>query len=48
MYARVLRPGWARLDPNLPPDTTDALATTWRQLDRVVDRRVRDAKLAPP
>lgn len=47
-YARVLRPGWARIDPDLPPDASDALAITWRLLDMVIDHHVHNAKLAPP
>jgi hypothetical protein len=46
-YARILRPGWARIDPDLPADATDALAIAWRLLDSVVERHVTDANLAP-
>jgi hypothetical protein len=46
-YARILRPGLARIDPDCPPDSSDALAVTWRLLDTVIDRHVQDANLAP-
>jgi hypothetical protein len=45
-YARVLRPGLARLDPDLPSDTPDPLAQAWRQLDIALDRHIQEAKLA--
>jgi hypothetical protein len=44
-FARIFRPGVARLDPNLPPDSTDKLATAWRNVDRAVDLHISDAKL---
>jgi hypothetical protein len=45
-YARVLRPGLARLDPALPTDATDQLAAAWRQLDKAVDLQIQEAKMA--
>jgi len=45
-YARVLRPGLARIDPGLPPDSLDPLAHAWRQLDAAIDRHIQEAKLA--
>jgi hypothetical protein len=46
-YARILRPGLTRIDPDRPPDATDALAVTCRLLDRVIDLHVQEANLAP-
>jgi hypothetical protein len=46
-YARVLRPGLARLDPALPPDASDPLASVWRKLDAAVDRHIQEAHLSP-
>ena len=40
VYARILRPGLARIDPALPPDRTDALRSAWRSLDNAVDHHV--------
>jgi hypothetical protein len=45
-YARVLRPGLARIDPDLPPDVTDPLAQAWRRLDTAIDQHIKEAKLA--
>jgi hypothetical protein len=45
-YARILRPGLARLDPDLPPNPADSLAHAWRRVDIAVDRLVQEAKLA--
>lgn len=45
-YARVLRPGFARLDAPPPPDATDPLRIAWERLDREIDRLVDQATLA--
>jgi hypothetical protein len=45
-YSRILRPGLARIDPGLPADTTDPLASAWRQLDAALDHHIQEAKLA--
>jgi hypothetical protein len=45
-YARVLRPGLARIDPQLPHDAPDPLAQAWRRLDIAIDRHIAEAKLA--
>jgi hypothetical protein len=45
-YARILRPGLARLDPALPLDPSDPLALAWQRLDRAIDRHIATAKLA--
>ncbi len=45
-YARILRPGLARLDPHLPLNPADPLANAWRYLDAAVDRLVTEAKIA--
>ncbi len=47
VYARILRPGLARIDPALPPDQTDALRSAWRSLDNAVDQHICAAYLAP-
>ena len=44
-FARILRPGLARIDPDLPPDSSDPLATAWRQIDRAVDLHIHEARL---
>jgi len=46
-YARILRPGLARIDPDRPPDASDALAVALRRLDTMIDRHVHDGNLAP-
>lgn len=45
-YARILRPGLARIDPILPADTTDPLASACRQLDAALNQHIQEAKLA--
>jgi hypothetical protein len=45
-HARVLRPGLARIDPDLPLDSSDPLATSFRRLDRHIDALVDQAHLA--
>lgn len=45
-YARILRPGLARIDPDLPPDATDPLASAWRRMDAALDEVIQDARLA--
>ena len=45
-FARILRPGLARIDPDLPPDATDPLAAAWRQIDAAIDGLIRQANLA--
>lgn len=45
-FARILRPGIRRLDPDLPPDPTDELATAWRDLDEAVDNHIDTARIA--
>ena len=45
-YARILRPGLARLDPALVPHSPDPLAAAWRQLDAAVDILIANAKIA--
>lgn len=44
-FARILRPGLARIDPDLPPDSSDPLASAWRQVDRAVDLHIHEARL---
>jgi hypothetical protein len=46
-YARILRPGLSRIDPDLPPDSTDRLARAWRQLDAAIDKHIQEANIAP-
>jgi predicted MarR family transcription regulator len=47
-YARVLTPGLAALDPQLPEElsTRSELATAWRQLDRSLDHFIADGLAA--
>ena len=45
-YARILRPGLARLDPDLAPNPADLLADAWRRLDVAVDRLIQEANIA--
>ena len=45
-YARIFRPGVARLDPGLPDSAGDPLARAWRQLDQAIDHEIKEAKLA--
>ena len=45
-FARVLRPGLARLDAPPPIDPPDPLVTAWRRLDQALDHLVHDARLA--
>jgi len=45
-FARVLRPGLARIDPKLPPNASDFLADAWLRVDKAVDAIIREARLA--
>ena len=47
-YARVVTPSLAELDPTLPPDIAarSPLARSWRDFERALDDRVRDAAVA--
>ena len=45
-YARVLRPGLARLDATPPIDAPDPLRAAWRSLDQALSKLVHDARLA--
>ena len=44
-YARILRPGHARLDPAMPADPTDTLTTTFRRWEQALDQHIADARL---
>jgi hypothetical protein len=44
-FARIFRPAMARLDPTLPPDSTDTLAAAWRDVDKAVDLHISAAKM---
>jgi hypothetical protein len=45
-YARILRPGHARLDPVMPVDPTDTLASTFRRWEQALDQHIAEAKIA--
>jgi hypothetical protein len=45
-YARILRPGYARLDPVMPVDASDLLATTFHRWEHALDQHIADAKVA--
>jgi hypothetical protein len=47
-YGRVLAPGFAALDPQLPEElsTRSELATAWRRLDRTLDQFINDGLAA--
>jgi hypothetical protein len=47
-YGRVLAPGLAALDPQLPEalSTRSELATAWRRLDRTLDQFINDGLAA--
>jgi hypothetical protein len=45
-YARILRPGHARLDPAMPADPTDTLNTTFRRWEQALDKHIAEAKVA--
>jgi len=45
-YARILRPGHARLDPAMPADPSDTLTTTFRRWEQALDQHIADAKVA--
>jgi hypothetical protein len=45
-YARILRPGCARLDPVMPVDASDTLATSFRRWEDALDRHIAAAKIA--
>lgn len=46
VYARILRPGLARLDPPAPAPPGDPLLAAWNQLERTIEDHVRHANLA--
>jgi hypothetical protein len=45
-YARIVRPGVARLDPRLPASTTDPVARAFNRFETVLQEFLDDARLA--
>lgn len=45
-HCRIFRPGLARIDPAIPPDSSDPLARLWRKLDAAIDHHIAEARMA--